>query len=243
MMRFLVPDWHDALPSTNSCLIDRLRAGVSVPSGYVLAARQQTAGRGRRGRTWISTAGQDLTFSVVVRAKVPPLGLVSLPMAVTLGVATALEQHYQLCPSTKWPNDLLIGERKICGVLSEVARGAVVVGVGLNVNMPPAVADTIDRPVTSMFMETGRQHGVENVLGSVLGGLARWISKWEEGAFAALRPDWTDRCAQLGRVVGVWAGDSTISGRLVGFGTWGQALLAQTDGTLLEAWAGDLTES
>ena len=90
-MRFHKPEWHDRISSTNTVLMERVRSGKDVPSGWVLAAREQTAGRGRYDRTWVGQMGKNLTFSflLLTRAEFPRLS--SLPMAVALATASALE--------------------------------------------------------------------------------------------------------------------------------------------------------
>jgi BirA family transcriptional regulator, biotin operon repressor / biotin---[acetyl-CoA-carboxylase] ligase len=238
-MQFQRPEWHDSLPSTNSWVMERLQRGDSVPNGHVVAAREQTAGRGRRGRLWAAAPGRDLTFSAVIRTSAPPLQALSVPMAAALGVFGTLTD-YDLSPRTKWPNDVLVGGAKICGILAERSGDALVVGIGVNVNMSASVAASIDRPVTSIHMETGAHYDVGAVLDHVLEHLARWVTVWEGGGFAALRADWIRRCAYLHQHVSVGDDQRQATGRLVGFGESGQALLAQADDTVIEAWAGDL---
>ena len=79
-MNFLAPEWHDVLPSTNTTLADWSREGRDLPDGYVLAARAQTAGRGRYQRRWLAQPGRNLTFSTLLRCQTPHLQLLSLPM-------------------------------------------------------------------------------------------------------------------------------------------------------------------
>jgi BirA family transcriptional regulator, biotin operon repressor / biotin---[acetyl-CoA-carboxylase] ligase len=242
-MRCRDPEWHEVLASTNVWLVARLRAGEALASGYVVAARQQTAGRGRQGRGWVSGPGDDLTFSVVVPAAGEPRSALSAPMAAVLGVAAAVERVCGLEPRVKWPNDLLLDGRKLCGVLGERVGEALVVGIGLNVNMPAALAARIDRPATSLSIATGRRYELSRVFEQVSAGLDEWLTRWEEGGFAAIRASWTRRCAFLGDGVWVRVGARPVHGRLTGFGEHGQALLAQADGKLLEVWAGELSRN
>ncbi|MCU1674820.1 MAG: biotin--acetyl-CoA-carboxylase ligase [Frankiales bacterium] len=115
--------------STNAVVAERARAGE--PEGLVVVAEQQTAGRGRLDRTWVSPPRAGLTFSVLLR---PRAVTGWLPLMTGLAVARALRARAGVEAALKWPNDVLIGAQKVCGVLAEVPEpGAVVVGIGLNV--------------------------------------------------------------------------------------------------------------
>jgi len=136
LQRALGPDgWRvEVLPtagSTNAVVAERARAGE--PAGLVVVAEQQTAGRGRLDRTWVSPARAGLTLSVLVRPDLPPVRWPWLPLLTGLAVARTAQQA-EVDAVLKWPNDVLVGGRKVCGVLVEVpTTGAAVLGVGLNV--------------------------------------------------------------------------------------------------------------
>ena len=115
--------------------------------------------------------GADLTFSVLVRPQFEPRQALSGPMAAALGVAAAVAQVSGLQAHVRWPNDLLLGARKVCGILGERAGDALIIGIGLNVNMPDAVARQIDRPATSLLRETGRTFPPGQTLHVVLASL------------------------------------------------------------------------
>lgn len=238
-MRFLAPEWHERVTSTNSILLERLRGGEELTSGFVLAAREQAEGRGRYERKWVSKGGGDLAFSFLMRTRVGVPQLLSLPQAVALGVREGLEE-FGIEVRVKWPNDLLVGGRKICGILAEREGEGLVVGVGVNVNMGREEAAGIDRPATSMMIESGRAFAVEGVLERVLERLPEWIEKWEKGGFAALREAWTARCVGLGEEVEVGEARERSGGVLEGFGEAGQLLLRQADGRVKEVWSGDV---
>lgn len=138
-------------------------AAEGAEEGSAVVAEYQTAGRGRLGRTWTAQAGQNLTFSLVLRPALPPgrLGLVTLAGAVA--VAEALDAFVApLTPAIKWPNDLLLHGRKCCGMLLEsvfsgdsTSPPTVVLGIGLNVNQDAFAPEMEDR-TTSLLLETGR---------------------------------------------------------------------------------------
>ena len=171
--------------------------------------------------------------------------MTSIPIAISLGVSDALKT-YGISTQTKWPNDVLIDGAKICGMLLErsdkkQADGtAIVIGIGLNVNMDATTAALIDRPVTSMRLETGREYDLEQVLEQVLSSTAPWIDRWESEGFPALRTAWEHRCVYIGEEISVGEGDDVKTGVLAGFGDCGQLLLREPDGQVSEIWAGDV---
>jgi len=237
-MKFRIPQWHDELPSTNTTLADWLREGRDLPDGFVLAARAQTAGRGRYERRWLAQPGRNLTFSVLLRSETPQMRLLSLPIAAALGVAEYLEA-LGLVAQTKWPNDVLVGGRKICGILAERSAG-VVLGIGLNVNMDLADAAAIDRPATSLQIETGEARETDEVLVALLLHLEAWIGAWENGGFASLREAWEARCVNMGQYIEIGEGADRRTGVVLGFGEAGQLLLREDDGVRAEVWVGDV---
>ena len=240
-VRFSQPEWVERVTSTNSALIERLDRGDPLTDGYVLAAREQTAGRGRGKRQWQSQPGRDLCCSLVLRTAVEPSRLSSLSMAVSLGVAACLE-GFGVAAQTKWPNDVIVDGRKIAGILPESRAGiaAVVVGIGVNVGMMAAEAARIDQPATSLQIETGVTNEPERVLTALLTALTPWVDDWERDGFAALRPSWEMRCAGLGEPVTVVDGNNRHTGILTGFGDAGQLHLDAGAGTTLEIWSGHL---
>ncbi len=188
----------DLLPvcdSTNAVLLARAEAGA--PSGSVVIATTQTAGRGRRGRTWISAPGDSLTFSLLWRfpAGTLPLGL---SLAAGLAVVRALTKVRAGETALKWPNDVLLDGRKLAGILVELVPGArshadfaAVIGVGLNLRLPttlpPEIRTTsaaLDRPIDSNVL-----------LAALLVELCAVLETFASAGFAGLHSDWTARHA------------------------------------------------
>jgi BirA family biotin operon repressor/biotin-[acetyl-CoA-carboxylase] ligase len=244
-MEFHPPEWHDQLPSTNTTLLERLSSGEPLPTGFIIAAHSQTAGRGRYDRRWLAEAGQNLTFSFLYTTQSNDTQLASLPMAIALGISDAMKT-FNIHTQVKWPNDILIDKAKLCGMLLERndtphPNGTpIIVGIGLNVNMTGQTAAHIDRPATSMHIETGREYNVTDVLTQILNALPPWLDKWEHGGFATIQNDWLTRCAYIGEQIRVGEGNHIQTGTLEGFGPNGQLLLKSTTGTLTEIWAGDV---
>ena len=161
--------WLDSIDSTNS---EALRRLPELPSGTVLAAREQTAGRGQRGNNWFSEAGKNLTFSLVL--KFGPEALQArdahcLNYLASLSVASLLDS-FGIRSKVKWPNDIYVGKRKICGMLLEntlcaTGLAASVVGIGLNVNQTafPQLANA-----TSMALESDQAWELDQLLNRFL---------------------------------------------------------------------------
>ena len=238
-------EWQDRLGSTNAYLKDCFIRDYPINNGNIVAAKEQTAGRGRQDRTWSSAPNTNLCFSLFVATDAPLDSVSSLTMAAALAVTETL--NAALIPAApKWPNDVLVGNRKICGILSERVQrnlapaAGMIVGIGLNVNMSSEEADAIGRPATSMLIETGRAHDLNQTLEALLPNLEFWIEKWQAGGFASLRETWTQKAGPIGKPLSVHDGDKRKSGTLAGFGDHGELLL-QTDHGIETIWSGDVS--
>lgn len=169
--------------STNTRVLALAREGA--PAGTAVVADSQTAGRGRGGAAWASPPGVALYFSVLLRPALAPEALPLVTLAAGAAVAEAVRAGTGLPAGLKWPNDLLVGGRKACGILCEAEPGAdgapaVAVGVGLNVNTPPALLPP--RPVfpaTSLAAEAGRTFDREALLQTCLAAIAGAAARLE----------------------------------------------------------------
>lgn len=233
-------EWHDRLPSTNSALKERIAAEPSTPSGMVIATMEQTAGRGRNGRAWISGRGENLTASLLIRHPADPSTTPSSAMAAALGIALFLRSE-GIAAELKWPNDVRVGKNKICGILSDGLSDCVVIGMGLNVNMVSAGA--IDQPAVSMRMLSDRCFDLKTLLPSVLGSIEPHLCAWMRYGFEGIRSGWEELCPGIGELVSVHDGANRRAGILTGFGSFGELLLADPDGTVRPVWSGELEQS
>jgi len=153
------------------------------PEGTVVAAGEQTAGRGRLGRKWLAPAGTSLLCSVQLRPDVPGERLPELTGVAAAACAEAIEAVTGLVPVLKFPNDVLLGDRKVAGVLAEARESRVVLGLGINVNVPEAeLPREIDRPATSLLVETGREVDRAELLVELLERLELRYDDWVSGA-------------------------------------------------------------
>jgi BirA family biotin operon repressor/biotin-[acetyl-CoA-carboxylase] ligase len=141
-------------------------------NGTAVVADEQTAGIGRHGHTWHSERGVGLYVSIVLRLPAAPV----LTLALGVAAAEAIESVAGLRVDLRWPNDLMLRERKAGGILVETATAAVVAGIGINVNQrrfPPELADL----ATSLFLETGREHSREALLQALLGWVNHYVTR------------------------------------------------------------------
>lgn len=248
----------DECDSTNA----QLAARRDAPGGSVLACEYQSAGRGRRGRAWNSGIACALTFSVLWRFALPSAALSGLSLAVAVMVARALEQQGCRGMGLKWPNDLLLQDRKLGGILIELASreaaredgttdagqpGAretvCIIGIGLNVRLPPAVAREIDRPVTDLASACNATTlpSRTQLLAAVLRELASGLGVFEQQGFAAFREAWLARHAHQGRDVSiVLDGRTLMQGRVEGLGDDG-SLLLRSGGRLHAVHSGEVS--
>ncbi len=238
-------EWHDRLGSTNAFLRNRFFQGTKLRSGTIVVADEQTDGRGRQKRKWLSQPGANLCFSLLVETTAELLAVPSLTMAAALAVTDMLRAE-GIMAAPKWPNDVLVGNKKICGILSErverpeVPRTAAIVGIGLNVNMTSEAAQSIDQPATSMLIESGRAHNLSKTLEALFPPMEHWIGEWERGGFPGLRKTWTEQAGPIGKPLSVHDGDIRKNGTLAGFGEHGELLL-QTANGIETIWSGDVS--
>ncbi|HEX5657285.1 MAG TPA: biotin--[acetyl-CoA-carboxylase] ligase [Polyangiales bacterium] len=175
--------------STNDDARQAVRDGAA--DGYVVVAESQRAGRGSRGRTWVSPAGTDIYTSIVATLRVPPERLPPLTLVVGLAVVEALDPLLGGRAQVKWPNDVWLEGRKIVGILVEGAStGAqlepLVIGIGINVNRRE-FPEGLDVPPSSLALELGHDVDRSLVLASVLNRLEVWLARFQdEGPGAAI---------------------------------------------------------
>jgi BirA family transcriptional regulator, biotin operon repressor / biotin---[acetyl-CoA-carboxylase] ligase len=238
--------WRDirVVAETGSTNADLLAAALSgAAEGVVLAAEAQSAGRGRMGRRWVSPPRAALTFSVLLRpAAVPPAHRGWVPLLAGVAVASALRAVASVDASLKWPNDVLVNDAKLAGILAEQSGAAIVVGAGINVStrrdeLPVAGS-------TSLVLEGAACTDRDRLLAGVLGEFERWYLAWAGQAGDAdgcgLRQEYQRRCGTLGRQVRVsLPGGKTVTGTASGVDETGRLVVRSASG-LMQVSAGDV---
>jgi BirA family biotin operon repressor/biotin-[acetyl-CoA-carboxylase] ligase len=157
----------------------QLLLAAEAPEGALVTADEQTAGRGRLGRRWLAPAGTSLLCSLQLRPPVASERLPELTVVAARACAEAIAELTGLKPDLKFPNDLLIGGRKLAGILAEAREGRVVLGVGVNVNVPAEqLPQEVDRAATSLLVETDRELNRAELLVVLLERLERRYDAW-----------------------------------------------------------------
>jgi BirA family transcriptional regulator, biotin operon repressor / biotin---[acetyl-CoA-carboxylase] ligase len=233
--------------STNADLLARAARGA--PEGAVLAAEEQTAGRGRLGRTWTSPPRAALTFSVLLRpAAIPRARLGWLPLLTGVAVAAAIRDVAAVDAQLKWPNDVLVDQAKLGGILAEAAGDAVVIGIGVNVStepadLPPPGPGAL--PATSLRIEGAAETDRAALLAGILAGLERRYRAWSavsgDPERSGVRAEYTRWCATLGRRVRVeLPGGRLLDGLAAGVDADGRLLVSVPSEADLPVAAGDI---
>ena len=224
--------WFDSLDSTNRYALDEARRGAL--EGLVVVADFQTAGRGRRGRGWVAPPGASLLVSVLLRPSLPPERTPLVSMACGVAMAAAVTRVAGFTPGLKWPNDLVVGDRKLAGILAERDGNAVVVGIGVNVewhDFPPEIAES----ATACNLEAGRAVDRDALLEAFLADLDA-----RSADFAVITAEYRSRLATLGRRVRVERSGDVLVGRAVNVGEAGQLLVQDQRGDVVEVHVGDV---
>lgn len=216
-------------------------ASDGAPEGTVVVAETQTAGRGRRGRVWASPKG-NLYVSMILRPRIEPAAAPPLAPAMGLAVALAIEDVAPLTAELKWPNDVLVGGKKVAGVLTEsvIAGGklsAVIVGIGVNVGveLPPELAEI----ATTLSREAARNVRREEMEEALLRRMIEIYGRFLDGGFAALVDEWNERDALAGKQVNIDAGGRLVEGAGAGIAPTG-ALRVRTAAGIVEITTGEV---
>jgi BirA family biotin operon repressor/biotin-[acetyl-CoA-carboxylase] ligase len=219
----------------------RKAAKEGAAEGTVVIANTQTAGRGRLGRAWLSPKG-SLSMSLILKPSLD--NLPQLIMIASLAVVRAIKEVAGLETQIKWPNDVLIKGKKVCGILieNEVKGDKVdfaIIGIGINVNLNPSAFPEISEIATSLSHELGKEIPKAKFTTTLLFELEQLYLEARAGA--PLYEEWRGRLETLGRWIQVKTGNTTEQGRTETVTATGNLILRRADGSLTEIVAGDVT--
>ncbi|MBE5794663.1 MAG: biotin--[acetyl-CoA-carboxylase] ligase [Clostridiales bacterium] len=238
------------MPSTNAVLKEAARQGM--PHGTVAVCHHQTAGKGRIGRRWETPPGEALTFSLLLRPRLQPEEAQLCTLAAALAMARTIRGLCPgLAPRIKWPNDVVLGQGKCCGILSEMGMGAggvdyVVTGVGLNVNQTAFPEELANKAVSLLGEMRKEAAGTQPLDRTIL--LCRFLREMEDimdaveaGGFAAIRADYEAASATIGQPVQVIAPAEQYTGVAQGVDATGALLVRRQDGCVETVLCGDVS--
>lgn len=231
--------------STNDVIEKLARDGVR--EGVVVFAEAQTKGRGRLGRKWISPERKGLWFSVLLRPDLRPQEATQLTVASATALRRAIQSETGLKPEIKWPNDLLVGGKKVAGILTELSAELdrvkhVILGIGVDVNLgagefPPELR----KQATSLKIEAGRVISRPELAAAILRELDSDYARICAGKFSGIADEWEKHCTTIGKEVTVQIGDRKIRGRAESLDDAGALLLRTEHGRLETITGGDVT--
>jgi BirA family biotin operon repressor/biotin-[acetyl-CoA-carboxylase] ligase len=229
----------DVLASTNTFLYALGRQGD--PEGTIVLSDEQTAGRGQADKVWISPPRRNLYVSVLLRPVIAPAQAPLLSLLAAVGLVDTLCEEGAVC-GIKWPNDVLIQQRKVAGILTEMethqdAVQFVVVGIGINVNMTQEDLEnhlgSVAQPATSLQVSLGGEISREALLAALMGNLEAWYSRFTSQGETVLQAAWEARSLMHGRRIHARTPGATWEGTAEGIDQAGRLRLRQADGTLI----------
>lgn len=232
--------YFKTLPSTN--IIAKQKIKENIPEGTVIVADVQTSGKGRKNRTWYSPEG-GLWFSVVLYPHIPPQNGMLITMASSVSVAQAIKEITGVNPMVKWPNDLLLNGKKICGILTELDAemdriNYAVVGIGINVNNP--LSEELQEKATSLSQEIGSLVSRVKLLRSILKYLDTNYDKLISREYDSIRELWFSHTNIIGRKIQVQDEKTVVEGVVTDVDDSGCLILDTEDGRV-RVVSGDVT--
>ncbi len=232
------------MSSTNE--IAKEIAKTSHDEKAMILAETQTSGKGRARRRWISPSG-GIWFSLLLRPRIPPRDTPKLTFIMSLTIAQSMKALFGLNTEVKWPNDVLVRSKKICGILTETNTTGdtvqfVIIGVGVNANMDLlAFPRNLRNEVTSLKHELGRTVDVRRFTESLLGSFENNYKRFYQGEWHSLLEEWKALATFLGKRIRITGFGETIIGEALDVDTYGSLKVRLNDGSLREIIAGDLT--
>jgi BirA family biotin operon repressor/biotin-[acetyl-CoA-carboxylase] ligase len=231
----------ETIDSTNNCA--KAVAGVGAPEGTVVISEGQTAGRGRLGRPWYSNPHENLTFSVVLRPQLNNEGFNLLSLYAAVAVAEAIERVTPLRVECKWPNDLLIDNKKVAGILIEGSfkdnsSEYMILGLGINVNQRNFPND-LNQTATSLSLACNREVDRADLFRETLRSLERNYINLRNSGFPSILNAWISRSSVIDKPISISQQGTLITGIVKGLNSDG-GLIIQTNESTQTVFAGDV---
>lgn len=243
--------FFESVDSTNDAAME-IGAQREEPEGIVVIADGQKSGRGRLGRSWVSPPGGNLYFTLLLRPFFPPREAPLLTFMAAVAVVSSIREHTGLSAVIKWPNDIIVGDKKAGGILMEMRADAeriklIALGIGVNVNLfPEMLPEGVREVTTTLKQESGRGIDRIKLFEVMLGSLEHWYKILLDGDKKVLINEWLSLDSTIGREVkveraGLSVDDNIISGIAEGINDDGQLLIRLSSGEIEKVSAGDVT--
>lgn len=234
----------DEIPSTNSYLMGRCME--HAPAGEICFAERQTAGKGRRGRNWVSPFGSNIYLSVLWRFQASPLTISGLSLALGVAVIRALKELYPHNFQLKWPNDIFYQDKKLGGILVEVtgeSEGpcAAVIGLGLNTYLPESAAEPITQEWTDLSQIIGQQVNRNNLAGCLLKHLLTVLAEFDSRGIGAYLDEWREYDCLKDKLATLYIGQHSYEGTVCGINEDGLLLLTLANGNTQAFASGEVS--
>lgn len=235
------------IDSTNSKAYQLAMEGAE--EGEVVVAESQSQGRGRLGRKWFSPPYLNLYLSLILRPQIPPHQASVMTLMAAVATAEAIQSSSGLKPSIKWPNDLLLGERKVAGLLNEIHSEAdrihfIILGIGVNINMEKKMfPKEICQSATSLKIEKGEPISRKDFFQTLLQKLECWYSIFFEKGPSAILDAWRGWATLQGRLVKITSFSDTLIGKAIDIDSDGALIVETRDGKQRRILAGDVEYS
>ena len=237
--------YYPEIGSTND---EAFRLGLQgAAEGTAIFADSQNTGKGRMQRVWHSPAGVNIYTSVILSPSFDAARAPQISLAAGVAAAEMMDFYFPNQIHLKWPNDILIGGKKVCGILTQMKTSGsgidfVVVGIGINVNsrydqFPEDIRDI----ATSLSIVSGRTMAREELIIHLYENMAKWYRELAKSGFGAIREKWLSLSPMIGHRVSVGFGVETISGKAVGLGEDGSLMLCTAENGIIKVLAGDAT--
>ncbi len=235
---------YETLESTNTTA--KKFAELGEPEGTVVVAEQQTHGKGRMGRQWASPKGRGIYFSLIIRPKIPVMQAPQLTLVVATVIAEAIREQYAVPATIKWPNDIVVNGKKLCGILVEMSSDMdqihhAVIGIGVNANntreeLPEVVTQWTP---TSLYLETGSPIDRAHFTVYVIEQLERAYEMYLMSGFRPFRSKWESMAYSIGNEITITMVGETIRGILLGIEDSG-ALVIEENGIKRTIHSGEI---
>ncbi|CAM0496616.1 biotin--[acetyl-CoA-carboxylase] ligase [Thermoanaerobacter kivui] len=217
----------------------------NAPDGTIIIAEEQTSGRGRLGRSWLSQKGCGIWMSVILKPDLQPQQAINLTQVAAISVVKAIEEIVNVECKIKWPNDIILNNKKVCGILTEMSSeidkiNYVVIGIGVNVNCDN-FPEELKGKATSLYLETHSKIDRKKLTGSILNNLELYYNAYLQKGFDYIRPICIEKSITIGRQIKVITNEGEIQGYAVTIDNTGSLVVDTKEAKRISIMSGDVS--